>query len=80
MTLSRLDRVLLQAHGYPFSEVEAELSGVPATVDLAELAFERFDIEQMLGDLAWSINHCSNRDLQERLDELYECIELDSSR
>ena len=78
LTLSRSDRDLIREHGYPFPRIQAVLDAVPATVDVTEVTCDAYDTELLLGDLARSINRCSDEVLQDRLNELYECIELDA--
>jgi len=79
LTLSQRDRDLIRDHGYPFHGIEAALDAIPERTDVAVVTCDRFEFEQLLGDLARSINDRPNDDIQDRLNELYECIESDAA-
>ncbi|MFQ5750215.1 MAG: hypothetical protein ACE5H3_12295 [Planctomycetota bacterium] len=78
LTLSRSDRDLIRRHGYPFPAIQAVLDAVPESVDEAVVPCDGYSIERLLGDLAISINECTDPGLQDRLDELCESIEWEA--
>lgn len=79
LTLARCDRDLIRKHGYPFPGIEAALDAVPPSKDVAVVTCDAYEVELLLGDLARSINDCTDFDLQSRLNELYECIESEAA-
>lgn len=74
LTLARSDRDLIRKHGYPFPGIEAALDAVPSSTNVAVVTCDSYEVELLLGDLARSINDCTDDDLQVRLDDLYEGI------
>jgi hypothetical protein len=66
-------RELLLRYAYPFEPLRSELE-LPRRS--RRVACDRFDLEHLLGNLAYSINHCEDGSLQEELNELYEELEL----
>lgn len=78
LRLSAEDRRLILEHGYPFPELEAELRRLANRKGEAVVPCDPFEIEQLLGDLAYSNNHAANRALGERLNLLYEDILADA--
>ncbi|MBC8404494.1 MAG: hypothetical protein H8E15_04665 [Planctomycetes bacterium] len=79
LTLSAWDRHLIRCHGFPFPEIKAAIDAVPDSVDLAEVSCNRYYVELLLGDLARSINQCKDGMLIDRLNDLFECIEMDAA-
>jgi len=79
LTLSRYDRELILRHGFPFPSIKAAIMAVPDSTDVAVVACDPSYVELLLGDLARSINDCTDDDLQEQLNELFECIECDAA-
>ncbi len=78
LTLTRWDRDLILAHGYPFPGLRVVLEAVPNSKDRVVVRCDPFDVEHLLGDLAYSINHCADDLLQMQLNELYESIESET--
>jgi hypothetical protein len=78
LTLSRADRDLIRKHGFPLADTEAALDAVAASRDVAKITVDAYEVEMLLGELARSINHDTDGDLQARLNELYESIEGES--
>lgn len=68
------ERQLVLKHGYPFEELEAVLNAAKDQNEPIDVEMEDFWFEQLLGDLARSINHASNSSLVIRLNELYEYL------
>ena len=79
LKLTPVDRDLIRAHGYPFPAIKAALDAVPSEQDVADVVCDRYYVELLLGDLARSINDCTDPVLLEDLDALYEGIELDAA-
>ena len=79
LTLERSDRDLIREHGYPFPGIGAALDAVPSSKNVAVLRCDAYEVELLLGDLARSINDCTDYDLQDRLNELYERIEAEAA-
>ncbi len=71
LTLSQSDRELILEHGYPFPKLRKELNSIRESRDDVAVPCERYELVQLLGDLARSINDCEDDDLQLLLDELY---------
>ena len=80
LTLSAWDRHLIRCHGFPFPEIKEVIDAVPDSVDVAEVSCNPHYVEYLLGDLARSINECKDGMLLERLNDLFECIEMDAGR
>ena len=79
LTLARSNRDLIRKYGHPFPGIEAALDAVPASKNVAVVTRDAYEVELLLGDLARSINDCSDHDLRTRLNELYESIEAEAA-
>lgn len=77
--MSRADRDLIREHGYPFPRIQAAIDAVPESRDVVVVPCDAYEVELLLGDLARSINDCTDGDLQDRLNELYESIESEAA-
>lgn len=76
--LSAEDRWRILEHGYPLPELEAQLKRLADRKGEAVVPCDPFELQQLLGDLAHSMNYSTNRDLGERLNLLYENILADA--
>ncbi len=70
--LSPEQRELVVKHGYPFEELAAQLKAAERQKGEVSFALNEFYFDQLLGDLARSINHSRSNALIERLNDLYE--------
>jgi len=61
------------------AELEAALDAVPSSKNVEVVTCDAYEVELLLGDLARSINDCTDYDLQTRLNKLYECIEAEAA-
>jgi len=75
LSLSRSDRELIRQYGYPFQGIEDAIDAVPESVDVADVVCDPFEVELLCNDLVRSINDCTDDDLQEEINELFEYIE-----
>ncbi len=78
LRLSAEDRSLILQHGDPFPELEAELKGLANRKGEAVVPCDPFELQQLLGDLARSINDTTSRALGKRRNQLYEDILTDA--
>jgi len=75
LSLSRSDRELIRQYGYPFQGIEDAIDAVPESVDVADVLCDPNEVELLCNDLVRSINDCTDDDLQEEINELFEYIE-----
>lgn len=75
MHLTAAERGLLLRYGYPFSESEAALEACAASHDIECIPIDRFNLEQLIGNLCCSINQTKPGPLQDELLELCNRLE-----
>jgi hypothetical protein len=75
MHLTAAERRLLLRYGYPFSESEAALEACAASHDIESVPIDRFNLEQLIGNLCYSINQTKPGPLQDELLELCNRLE-----
>ena len=75
MHLTAAERGLLLRYGYPFSQSEAALKACAGSRDLEYVPIDRFDLEQLIGNLCYSINKTKPGRLQNDLLELCNRLE-----
>ena len=77
MRLTAAERGLLLRYGYPFSESEAALKACAASQDIEWVPIDRFNLEQLIGNLCCSINQTKPGPFQDDLLEL--CSRLETA-
>ncbi|MFM7649258.1 MAG: hypothetical protein ACKO50_14570 [Cyanobium sp.] len=75
MHLTAAERGLLLRYGYPFSQSEAALQACAASHDIECVPIDRFDLEQLISNLCYSINQTKPGRLQNDLLELCNRLE-----
>ena len=75
MHLTAAERGLLLNYGYPFSQSEAALKPCVASHEIECVPIDRFDLEQLIGNLCFSINKTKPGRLQNDLLELCNRLE-----
>jgi hypothetical protein len=75
MQLTPAERSLLLRYGYPFSESEAALKACAESQDIERVLIDRFNLEQLIGNLCYSINRTKPGKLQNELVELCDRLE-----
>lgn len=75
MQLTAAERGLLLRYGYPFPESEAALKACAASRDIECVPIDRFNLEQLIGNLCYSINQTKPGPLQDELLELCNRLE-----
>ena len=69
------EQVLLLKYGYPFEPEEQQLKKLIARGKIGTLSISPFYLEQMIGDLSYSINKRTRGRLQDQLAELCDRLE-----
>jgi len=69
------ERSLLLRYGYPFEQSEAALKACAASRDIKSVPIDRFDLEQLIGNLCYSINQTKPGPLKNDLLELCKRLE-----
>lgn len=70
------ERDLLLQYGYPFSDAKAQLKKCTSSPDVEVLTISRFYLNQMIGDLSYSINKRTKGKVQRTLIELCDRLEI----
>ena len=73
--LTARERELILKYGYPFDRIKQVVQSYSDSREEEVLELDRFEVEQLLGDLAISINHDTEGELQEELYDLSEHLE-----
>jgi len=75
MHLTAVERSLLLRYGYPFSQSEAALRACAVSHGIECVPIDHFDLEQLIGNLCYSINKTKPGRLQNDLLELCNRLE-----
>ena len=75
MQLTPAERSLLLRYGYPFSQSEAALKACAERHDIESVPIDRFNLEQLIGNLCYSINRAKPGKLQNELVALCDRLE-----
>lgn len=70
------ERELILQYGYPFSDAKEQLKKHASSPDVEVLVISRFYLQQMLGDLAYSINKRTKGKVQRALNDLCDRLEM----
>ncbi len=70
------ERELLLKYGYPFQAARSQLEACSASPDVEVLTISRFYLNQLIGDLSYSINKRTKGRIQRELIELCERLEI----
>jgi len=70
------ERELLLQYGYPFPDAKAQLEQNVSNPDVEILTINRFYLNQMVGDLSYSINKRTKGKIQRALIELCDRLEI----
>jgi len=70
------ERELLLEYGCPFSDAKAQLEKCASSHDVEVLTISRFYLNQMIGDLSYSINKRTKGRIQRALVELCSRLEI----
>jgi len=62
-------------YGYPFEQSEAALKACAGSQDIERVPIDRFDLEQLIGNLCYSINRMKPGRLLDQLFELCDRLE-----
>ena len=73
--LTAEERSLLLQHGYPFQRIEQALDACASSDDIEIVPMDRFELERLIGDLSYSINHKTRGATQNQLLELCDRLE-----
>lgn len=69
------ERALLLKYGYPFPDARSQLEAVATSGDVEVLTISRFYLQQLIGDLCYSINKRTRGRIQRELVELCDRLE-----
>ena len=70
------ERELLLQYGYPFPDAKAQLERSASSPEVEILTISRFYLNQMVGDLSYSINKRTKGKIQRALIELCDRLEM----
>ena len=70
------ERELLIKYGYPFPDAKAQLEQCASSPDIEILTISRFYLNQMIGDLSYSINERTKGSIQRALIDLCDRLEI----
>ena len=70
------ERELLLEYGYPFADAKAQLEQCASSSDIEVLTISRFYLNQMIGDLSYSINKRTKGKIRKALIELCDRLEI----
>ena len=73
--LTPAERGLLLRYGYPFEQSEAALKACAGSQDIERVPIDRFNLEQLIGNLCYSINRMKPGRLFDQLFELCDRLE-----
>lgn len=77
MELTPKERTLLMRYGYPFEGIEQALKACQSSRKIEVIPINRFELEHLIGDVCWSINHMK---IGRTLDQLMElCDRLEAA-
>ena len=75
MHLTPAERALLLRYGYPLEQVEATLKACDDSPAIERVSIERFDLDQLIGNLCYAINRMKLGRLHDQLFELCDRLE-----
>ena len=67
---------MLLQYGYPFPDAKSQLERCASNPDVEILTISRFYLNQMIGDLSYSINKRTQGEIQSALIHLCDCLEI----
>ena len=70
------ERELLLKYGYPFPDARAQLEAVALSPDVEILMISRFYLNQLIGDVSYSINKRTKGRVERELIELCDRLEI----
>ena len=73
--LSPEERSLLLRYGYPFEQIEEALKACESSREIEIVPMDRFELERLIGDVCYSINHKTSGATQNDLLELCDRLE-----
>jgi hypothetical protein len=73
--LTPAERSLLLRYGYPFEQIEQALKACETSGDVEIVPMDRFELEQLIGDVCRSINHMTGGAPQDQLLDLCDRLE-----
>jgi len=69
------ERSLLLRYGYPFEQIEEALKACESSREIEIVPMDRFELERLIGDVCYSINHKTSGATQNDLLELCDRLE-----
>jgi hypothetical protein len=75
MTLTPRERSLLLRYGYPFEKIHGELQTRSKSKEIEVVPIGRFELEQLISNLCYSINQAKPGRLQNELFDLFDRLE-----
>lgn len=69
------ERSLLLRYGYPFQQIEQALKACESSREIEIVPMDRFELERLIGDVCYSINHRTSGATQNDLLELFDRLE-----
>jgi hypothetical protein len=69
------ERSLLLRYGYPFEQIEQALKACESSREIEIVPMDRFELERLIGDVCYSINHRTSGATQNHLLELCDRLE-----
>ena len=73
---SQEDRSLILRYGYPFERIEGAVNALENSSTIEMVAWDRFELRQLLGSLWTSIKQADDENLRLKLDDLYGRLEF----
>jgi len=75
MTLTAKKRSLLLRYGYPFEQIESALQACSKSTDIEIVPMDFFELEQLIGNLCYSINRMKSGGLLDQFLDLCDRLE-----
>lgn len=75
MTLTPKERLLLLRYGYPCPEIQSALQACSRSKNIETVPISRFELEQLIGNLCYSINRMKSSGLLDQLLDLWDRLE-----
>ncbi len=75
LQLTPHERSLLLKYGYPFEKFSKALKACEASPEIKIIPIDDFELEQLIGNVCYSINHSTRGSTQDDLAELCDRLE-----
>lgn len=80
LRLSQSQCQIILQHGYPFDQIKQEVNKIVGKPQGGTIHVSNFWLTQLIGDLSYSCNRCTDEMLQIQIDELCQYLEHEESK